>query len=170
MLDKQLEQALNDQINYEFYSSYLYLGMAAQLVEINLDGAANWMRVQAQEEITHAMKIYDYIIDREGTVVLEDVKAGNGKYASLEEAFAKTLAHEKNVTSRFNDLINLALEKKDHVTNSFLQWFISEQIEEEASAKMILDKAKMLSGSLENIYILDKELGTRVFNPPTSSK
>ena len=166
MLDKELEQALNDQINYEFYSAYLYLNMAAQLVEINLDGAAHWMRLQAQEETTHAMKIYDYIVDRDGSVVLQDVKADKGEYASLDEAFAKTLAHEKNVTSRFNNLIDLALEKRDHVTNSFLQWFVTEQIEEESNVRNILDKAKMLSGSQESIYLLDKELGTRVLTAP----
>ncbi len=162
MLDKQLEQALNDQINFELYSSYLYLGMAAQLTTMNLDGAAHWMQIQAQEEVTHAMKLYDYILDRDGNVILENIEADVTKYVSLEEIFAKSLSHEKSVTSRFNDLIDLALDKRDHVTNSLLQWFISEQIEEEANVRTILDKAKMLGDSSQHLYLLDKELGTRV--------
>ncbi len=162
MLDKQLEQALNDQINFEFYSSYLYLGMSAQLTTMNLDGAAHWMQIQAQEEVTHAMKLYNYILDRDGNVVLENVEADITKYISLEEIFAKSLIHEQGVTARFNDLIDLALDKRDHVTNSLLQWFISEQIEEESNVRTILDKARMLSASSEHIYLLDKELGARV--------
>ncbi|UDQ99015.1 ferritin [Lentisphaerota bacterium WC36G] len=170
MLDKQLEQALNDQINFEFYSSYLYLNMSAQLAAMNLDGAAHWMRVQAQEEVTHAMKIYDFLIDRDAEVCLQNIETIGEKYNSLVEIYEVTVGHERKVTCRFNDLIDLALEKRDHVTNSLLQWFISEQIEEEANVRTILEKAKMLSSSPDSLYLLDKELGARVASAPIAEK
>lgn len=163
MLNKKIEEAINDQINYEFYSAYLYLSMAGYLKGEELEGFSNWMMVQYQEEISHTMKFFNYIHDRGGKVVFKDVKAPPSSWASVLDVFNETLEHEKTVTDSINNLIDLAIKEKDHATCNFLQWYIKEQVEEEASVSSIIGKIKLVQDSNEGLYHLDKELAGRIF-------
>jgi ferritin len=170
MIKKTVEKVLNDQLNAELYSSYLYLSMSSWFSSQNLDGFANWMRVQAREELVHAMKFYDYIIQRDGRVVLTAVKAPPTEWDSPEAVFEHTYNHEQKVTGLINGLVDLSLSEKDHATHMVLQWFVDEQVEEESSASEILGKVKMLGDSKSGIYMLDKELSQRVFTPPPTQQ
>ncbi len=170
MLSERMEKALNDQINAEFYSAYLYLAMAAYFESMNLNGFGNWMRVQAQEELTHAMKFYDYVYERGGRVVLAAVDAPPKEWESPLAAFEGAYAHECKVSAMINDLVNIAIEEKDHATNNFLQWFVSEQVEEEASADDVVQKLKLIGDHGNGIFMLDRELGQRVFSAPASGE
>ncbi len=165
MLSQKMETSLNQQVNAELYSSYLYLSMSAYFSEINLNGAAHWMRLQAQEELTHALKIYDYINERGGRPVLEGIEAPPKSWGSPTEVFENVLSHEQKVTSLINDLVDLAISEKDHATNNFLQWFVAEQVEEEASANDVLQKVKMTGNQGGGLFMLDQELGKRVLSP-----
>ena len=161
MISKKLEDALNDQINKEFYSAYLYLGMAVHFESEGLKGFAKWMRVQASEEQEHAMKIYDYLFSVDAKPVLKAVKEAPTKYEkSPVEVIQEVLKHEQYVTASINSLYDLALAEKDYKTQIFLQWFINEQIEEEANDRDILDAFKHISGNV-GLLILDKALGER---------
>lgn len=166
MLDKKMERALNDQINAELYSAYLYLSMAAFFSAINLKGFATWMRVQSMEEQAHAKKFYDFIIERGGRVILTAIEAPPVEWESPLETFENVLEHEKVVTGRINDLVNLAQELKDHASNSFLQWFIDEQVEEESSADEIIQSLKLNKDNTGGLFLIDKELSQRTFVPP----
>ena len=168
MISKKMEDALNKQVNAELYSAYLYLSMAACFESMNLPGFANWMRVQTQEETTHAMKIYDYICARGGRVMLKAVEAPPANWKSPLAAFEAALKHEQKVTGLINNLVNLAVAGKDHATQIFLQWFVSEQVEEEKSADEIVQKLKLTKNMPGALYMLDKEMGQRVFTPPAS--
>lgn len=167
MVDDKMHDALNKQVNAEIYSAYLYLSMSAYFESINLTGFANWMRIQAQEEMTHAMKFYDYIHETNGNVTLTAIDAPQSQRSSPLEAFEHVFKHEQKVTGLINDLVNLAVAEKDHATNNFLQWFIAEQVEEESSADAIVQKLKLLGDARGAIFMLDQELGTRTFTPPT---
>lgn len=171
VLKKSMEDALNEQIKWELYSAYLYLSMASWYESIGLRGFASWERVQFLEEQAHAMKFLDYVIARGGRVILQQVDAPPADWKSPQKGFEYQLEHEQHVTQRINNLVNLALEEKDHATYNMLQWFIDEQIEEEANASEILDKLKMIEKEGESgiLYMLDKELATRVFIPPAAS-
>lgn len=169
-ISKELEKALNDQINFEFYSAYIYLGMGGYFNTLNYKGFENWMRVQAQEEMFHAMKLYNYVFDRDGEVTLQDIKAPQKTWESALDAFQNAYEHEQIVTSNFHELTELALKNKDHTTNTFLQWFITEQIEEEANAKGVVDQLKMIGPNNHNaMYMLDRELAQRVYTPPAGA-
>ena len=168
MISKKMEDALNNQVNAELYSAYLYLSMAACFESMNLPGFANWMRVQTQEETTHAMKIYDYICERGGRVMLKAIEAPPANWKSPLAAFEAALKHEQKVTGLINNLVNLAVAGKDHATQIFLQWFVSEQVEEEKSADEIVQKLKLTKNMPGALYMLDKEMGQRVFTPPAS--
>ncbi len=168
MLNKEMERALNDQINAELYSAYLYLAMAAYSESINLNGFANWMRIQAQEELTHAMKFYDFVYERGGRVVLSVVDAPPETWDSPLAAFEGAYEHECKVSAMINDLVDLSIKKKDHATNNFLQWFVSEQVEEEASTDAVVQKLKLIGDQGNGIFMLDRELGQRVFHAPAS--
>ncbi len=168
MLAKKMEKVLNDQINAELYSAYLYLSMSAYFEAENLPGAASWMKIQCQEERMHALKIYDYVNERGGRVTLKSIAEPPAKWKSPLDVFQATYKHERVVTERINDLVNLAIKENDHATNAFLQWFVTEQIEEEKSADEIVQKLKRISDVPAGLYMLDKELGQRVFTPPTS--
>lgn len=170
MLEKKLEEALNDQINFEFYSSYLYLSMSAYYVSAGLNGFANWMRIQAQEEAVHAMKLFDYIGDRGGRALLKTVKGPETEWDSPEKPFEDAYKHETIVSSRFNDLMNLSIECKDHATSSFLRWYVDEQVEEEANALDIVNRLKLVKGAPDGLFMLDKELGLRVFKVPAGAE
>jgi ferritin len=162
VLKKKMEKALNDQINAELYSSYLYLSMSADLEGKGLAGFANWMKIQAQEELVHAMKLYDFVFERGGNVTLKAIKEPQGKWKSPLVIFEHTYKHEQLVTGLINGLVDLAIKEKDHATNNFLQWFVKEQVEEEASADEILMKLKLIGGKGNGLFMMDKELGTRL--------
>ena len=161
-----MQQALNDQINAEFYSTYLYLSMQAYFESIELPGCARWMYAQVQEESMHAMKIFEYVNSRGGTVTLKSIDQPPSKWKAPLEVFDATCKHEQMVTARINDLVNLAIEQKDHAANNFLKWFVDEQVEEEASVKEVVGKLKMIENMPGGISMVDRELGQRVFNPP----
>jgi len=166
MLTKKMQNALNQQVNAEFYSAYLYLAMEAYFKSLNLPGFANWMRVQTQEELTHAIKIYDFVIERGGTVTLKQIAQPPTKWKSPLDAFEAAYKHEQLVTALINDLVNLAVKEKDHATSTFLQWFVNEQVEEEASANDVVQKLKMTDKSPGGRLLIDRELAQRVFTPP----
>ena len=166
MSNKVLEKALNEQLNAEMYSAYLYLSMSAYFSDIGLDGFANWMRVQAKEEQFHAMKFYDYINERGGRVLLTAIEAPKTEWDSPLACIEAVLEHEKHVTSLVNNLVNLAIDERDHATNIFLQWFVTEQVEEEDNVNAVLNKLRLLNGEGNGMFILDKELSNRVFNAP----
>lgn len=165
MLSEKMESSLNKQVNAELYSSYLYLSMSAYFSETNLNGFAHWMRLQAREEMEHGLKIYDYINERGGRPVLVGIDAPPKSWNSPVDVFENVLSHEQKVTGMINDLVDLAIQEKDHATNNFLQWFVSEQVEEEASASEVLHKVKMAGSDGGGLFMLDQELGKRVLAP-----
>lgn len=161
MLSAKMQEALNAQINAEYYSSYLYLSMSAYCREMNLDGFASWLRIQADEEMIHAMKIYDFVFERNGRVALTAIDAPPTEWESPLAVFEATFAHEQHVTALINKLVDLAIAESDHATNSFLQWFVNEQVEEESSADAVLQKLKLLANAPGGLFMLDRELGLR---------
>jgi len=163
-----MEKALNEQVNAEMYSAYLYLSMESYFKSLNLNGFAKWMRVQTQEEIMHAMKIYDFINERSGRVLLKSIEGPPTKWDSPLAVFEAVLAHEQKVTGLINNLVDLAIQEKDHATNSFLQWFVNEQVEEESSADDNVKQLKMMENAPGGMFMLDRELGHRVFTPPAT--
>ncbi len=170
MISGKMETALNDQINAEIYSSYLYLAMAAYFEDLGTGGFSSWMKAQAQEELFHAMKFFNYVNERGGRVHLGAIKEPPKEWPNTLEAFQAALEHEKYVSSRINDLVNLAIEEKDHATNNFLQWFVSEQVEEEDNAGQIVDKLKLMGEAAGGIFMLDRELGQRTFTLPAEGE
>ncbi len=170
MLSKKMEAALNEQVNKEIYSAYLYLSMSAHSTHIGLKGFANWFMVQYQEEMVHAMKFYTYINDQGGQVRLMAIDAPAIVWESPLDMFEKTLQHEQFVTKRINNLVDLAIKEKDHATNIALQWFITEQIEEESNDNDIIAKLKLVGNKGDALLMLDRELAARVFIPPATSQ
>jgi len=168
MISKKIEDALNEQINAEFYSAYLYLSMEAYFESANLPGFANWMRAQTQEETMHAMKIYDFVNERGGRVLLKSIAKPPTEWQSPLAAFEAAHKHEQRVTGLINDLVNLAVEEKDHAAKTFLQWFVDEQVEEEASVNKVVQKLKKTDRTAGEQLLIDKELGRRVFTPPAA--
>jgi ferritin len=169
MMSDKMQKAINDQINAELYSAYLYLAMEAYFQSKGLAGFANWMRVQTQEEIVHAMKMYDFINARSGRVELKQIDSPPLSWDSPLKAFEAAYKHETIVTGRINKLVDLAIRESDHATHNFLQWFVAEQVEEEQSASTVVEKLKLIGSSGEGLFQLDKELGTRVFTPPAQT-
>ena len=170
MLSEKMIDALNKQLNKEIYSAYLYLSMSAHSTFIGLKGFANWFMVQYKEEMMHAMKIYDYVNNQGGQVKLVAIAQPPTEFGTPLDMFEKTLEHEKFITKCINDLVNLAIEEKDHATNIFLQWYITEQIEEEANDNEIISKLKLVGKEGNGLFMLDKELAARVFTPPPTSQ
>lgn len=168
MLSITMEQELNKQLNAELYSAYLYLSMAAWFYAQNLNGFANWMMVQNQEETMHAMKFYNFINERGGRVRLDTIARPEAEWASPLDVFEATLRHEQKVTGLINHLVDVAMAERDHASNAFLQWFITEQVEEEASAETIIQNLKLAGDNPQALLMLDRELGTRVFTPPAT--
>ncbi len=168
MLKEQMLTAFNKQINAEMYSAYLYLSMEAYFQSINLTGFANWMRVQTQEEMMHAMKFYDFVFERGGKVELEAIDKPPMIWDSPLAAMKEVLKHEKHVTSLINDLVDLAIKEKDHASNIFLQWFVTEQVEEEASADAVIQRLKLAKDNSSGLFMIDAELGQRVFTMPAA--
>jgi len=170
MLKKKVEEALNNQINAEMYSSYLYLAMNAYFESRTLSGFANWMRIQAMEEMSHALKIYDFVHERNGKVVLTAIQAPKLEWKNIQEVLEDTYTHEQKVTGLINDLVDLAASEKDHATVAFLQWFVDEQVEEEANASKLLDEVKMIGNEGSALFFLDRELQQRVYTPPATGE
>ncbi|PIV80513.1 ferritin [bacterium CG17_big_fil_post_rev_8_21_14_2_50_64_8] len=161
MLSQKLQDALNKQINEEYYSSYLYTAMVAYMESLNLDGCAHWMKMQAEEEHQHAHKIFTYMVDRGGRVELQAVKAPPQEWDSPVEAFKAALEHEEFMTRNINALADLAQSEHDHATNNLMQWYVTEQVEEEANVDDILKKLEMVGGSGQGLFMIDRELMTR---------
>jgi len=166
MLKTSLSNVLNEQVNAEYYSAYLYLTMSAYADRAGFKGIANWFFVQAQEEMAHGTHIYQHLLERGATPAFADIKVPETEFASIEEAFAKTLAHEQHVTELINNIASIALRENDHATYHFILWFVNEQIEEEATADELLTKIRFIGNNTAMLYNLDAELSTRVFNNP----
>ncbi|MBX7256944.1 MAG: ferritin [Candidatus Hydrogenedentes bacterium] len=161
MISSKLEKALNKHLNLELYSAYVYAGMAAHFETKSLPGFAHWMTIQVGEETAHAQKFYRYIIDIGGKVELDAIAKPPSDYDSVVAVFEDTVKHEVNVTKSIYKLVDLALSESHHATASFLQWFVTEQVEEEAVANDILQRVKMVAKSPEGLFLMDRELGAR---------
>lgn len=165
MLNKRIEKLLNEQINAELYSAYLYLSMSSYFKSVNLNGFANWMKVQYEEEQAHAMKLYEYVYDRGGVVELMTIEKPKAEWTGIIEVFEETLKHEQWVTSSINNITSAAIEEKDHATVAMLQWFVDEQVEEEATVDDLLSQLKLIEGKGAGLFMLDREAKDRTFQP-----
>ena len=161
MISKKMIDALNNHLNEEFYSSYLYLSIAAYFASKNLKGFANWFKVQSQEEYGHGLKFYGFIHQVGGKVNLKAIKAPKTNWKSILDVFAETLAHEKHITGLINKLVGQAIQEKEYATNNFLQWFVTEQVEEEATVEEIINKLEMIGDAKSGLFMMDRELGAR---------
>ncbi|MEW5914427.1 MAG: ferritin [Thermodesulfobacteriota bacterium] len=166
MLDPKMEAALNGQINAELYSAYLYMSMATWFDQKQLPGMAHWMRVQTQEEMTHAVKFYTFVNERGGRVTLSAIEGPPTDWQSPLAVFQAVAKHEAKVTGLINGLMDLALKIKDHASASMLRWFVDEQVEEESSAADVVGKMKLTQKESSGLFMIDNELGARVFTPP----
>lgn len=166
MINKRVEEAFNIQINAELYSAYLYLSMAAYFEAQNLPGFANWMRVQFQEEQFHGLKMFDFVNERGGRVILTKIDGPKVEWENVVDVFEEVLAHEQHVTSLINNIMDIAIDERDHATKSFLNWFIDEQVEEESAAEAIISELKLIDGKGNGILMMDREFRARVFTPP----
>lgn len=169
MISAKLQKAINNQIQAEMYSANLYLAMSGYCMSKGLKGFANWLRVQYQEETMHALKFVDYILARGGELELKAIEAAPVDFGTPVEVFEKILAHEEHVTSLINKLHEVAVDEKDVAAQIFLQWFVTEQVEEEASASEVLEQLKMVGDKSSGLFYLDKELATRVYQPPAAT-
>ncbi len=167
MINEKIEKALNAQLNKEFFSSYLYLSMSSYFESKNLTGMAAWMKIQANEEYLHAMKFYAYILQKKGRVILTSIETPKSEWKSVLDVFEATYTHEEFITESIDELVNLSLEVKDHATNNFLQWFVTEQVEEEANVTKIIDDLKMIGDNNYGVFMLDRELAARQPSPQT---
>ena len=161
MTSPNMIEALNKQINAEIFSSYLYLSMSAYYESIGLRGFANWMRIQAQEELQHAMRFYNFIHDRDGEVTLTAIDGPKTEWDSALSAFEDAYAHEKKISSMIHNLVDIAISERDHSANTFLQWFVNEQVEEEATAKEMIDKIKLVDDNKSGLFLIDQDLASR---------
>ena len=168
MLSPKLEKALNDQINAEMFSAYLYLAMVAYFQEKNLSGFANWMTVQNQEETFHAMKFFKYVAERGGRVTLDAIEKPQFEWESPLAAMEAAQKHEAYISGRINNLMDLAIKEKDHATANFLNWFVAEQVEEEDSVNEVVQKLRMVGSGGGGLFMMDRDMATRVFTPPVA--
>lgn len=167
MLKDTVLKAFNEQINAEIHSAYLYLSMSAWFQNKGLPGFANWMKVQYQEELTHAMKFFDYIHGRNGRVILEPIAGVPSDFESIIDAFEKALAHEQKVTALIDGLVDVSVGANDHASQSFLKWFVDEQVEEEANVLSILDSLRLINGQGNGVFMMNRELAARSFKDNT---
>ena len=170
MFNKKLRDAFNEQLNAELYSAYLYVSMAAYFESISLQGMANWMQIQAQEEMQHAAKFFTFINERGGRVLLSQIQGPETEWDSPLAVFQNVCTHESHVTSLINELVDLVIREKDHAANAFLQWFVTEQVEEEASAKEVTDKLKLAGDNASVLFLIDQELGQRTLSPTSTDQ
>ena len=169
MIKKEVLDALNEQINAESYSAYMYLSMAAYFENMGLSGFAHWMKVQYQEESAHALKFFNYVTERGGKVVLKAIDQVPVEFDGIVDVFEKTLVHEVHVSDLINNLMNVAISASDHASQSFLKWFVDEQVEEEANVEKILATLKLINGQGNGIFFLFLELSQRVFVDPNAA-
>ena len=172
MISEKLTKALNEQVNAEYYSAYLYHSMSACMERAALKGVANWLFVQTKEEMAHGVNMYQYILDRGAVPVLSAIQQPPASFADIKEIFESVIAHEQKVTKLINALASLAMKENDHACYQFIMWYVNEQVEEEANASDILSRIEMIGSDRGLLLSLDNELATRVFvNPfPTNSK
>ncbi len=168
MISSKMEKAFNDQIAAEFFSAHLYLSMVAYLESIDLPGFAHWMRIQYQEEVSHGMKMFEYVIERDGRSLVKSWEDPQTEWKGVLDVAKAVYEHEQKVTGLINNLVDIALADKDHASHIFLQWFVNEQVEEEASAKGVIQQLKMLGESKAGLFQIDRELAQRVFTPPAA--
>ena len=168
MFTKKMESALNDQVNAELFSSYLYLSMSAWFIRKNLPGFAHWLYIQTQEEAAHAMLFFNHINERGGKAELKAIAQPEIEWDDPIKVFEAVLAHEQKVNGLIYNLVDIAIQEKDHATNNKLQWFVAEQVEEEANANEILEQLRIVEGKGQGLLLLDRELKARVFNNPLS--
>lgn len=169
MIKKEVLDALNDQINAETYSAYMYLSMAAYFENMGLSGFAHWMKIQYQEESAHAIKFFNYVTDRGGRISLKAVAQVPVDFDGVVDVFEKTLAHEIHVTSLINNLMDVSIKASDHASQSFFKWFVDEQVEEEANVEKILATLHLINGQGNGIFMMDRELSQRVFVDPNAA-
>lgn len=167
MISEKMNEAFNTQIKHEMYSSNLYLSMVAYFEEIGLKGFANWMRIQVQEETAHAMGLFDYLIERDGRVIVEAINKPESEWKSALDCFEAVYKHEQLVTSLINELADVAEAEKDRAALSFLQWYIKEQVEEEANCSEICSKLRLIGDDKHALLLIDQELGARTYVAPT---
>ncbi|MCU0821605.1 MAG: ferritin [Spirochaetes bacterium] len=167
-MNEKMLKAINEQINAELYSAYLYIAMEAFFHSINLKGFANWMRVQALEEQIHAGKFFDYVANRGGRIILKEIRNPQAEWKSPLDVFQAIYAHEQKVTGLINNLVDLALSEKDHASYNMLQFFVAEQVEEEASADAVIQKLKLVGNEGNGLFMIDQELAQRVFVMPAA--
>jgi len=168
MLSVMIEKAINSQINAELYSSYLYVSMGMYFESADMSGAAIWMNAQAQEELVHAEKFMNYVNERGGRVILDAIEKPPAEWESGLATFEAALDHERKVSSLINELVFLARSENDYMTDNFMQWFVSEQVEEEASVGEVVRKMRLAGETGGGRFMIDKELGLRVFTPPAA--
>lgn len=168
MISKKMEKLMNEQINKEIFSANLYLSICSYFKEQELDGFANFFRIQSKEELFHADKQFDYLHEVGGSVTMQAVDKPETNFKSIIQAFEITLKHEESVTKSINNLVKNALEEHDYATHTFLQWFITEQVEEEAQMNNLLRKLKMIGDNSSALYLLNAELAQRTFAPPAA--
>jgi ferritin len=164
-MNKRIVDAVNAQIHAEFSSAYVYLAMSARMEELSLPGFANWLRIQWQEEIVHALKLYDFLIARDGVVSLKGLGTPSAAFETPLEAFESVLKHEQKVTALIHELYAVAIDEKDYPLQSLLQWFIDEQVEEEENARAAIDSLRLVGDSGSGLFMLDREMGTRALEP-----
>jgi ferritin len=169
MIKKDVLDALNEQINAESYSAYMYLSMAAYFENIGLSGFAHWMKIQYQEEAAHAIKFFNYVTGRGGKVILKAIPQVPFEFENVVDVFEKTLEHENHVTELINNLVDVAVATSDHASQSFLKWFIDEQVEEETNVEKILSTLRLINGQGNGIFMMDRELNQRVFVDPNAA-
>jgi len=168
MITENLQKAIVEQLNKEFHSAYIYLGMSAYCSNEGFNGASSWFLVQYQEEVAHGMKMFKYLEDQNAQISLPEIKGVKVKYKSLLDVFKKSLAHEQYMTKNLNDLSDMAMKEKDHATYNLLQWYVTEQVEEEATVSEIIDHITLVGDSGYGLYTIDKELAARSFVDPTA--
>ncbi|TWT76489.1 Ferritin [Planctomycetes bacterium CA13] len=168
-MNKEIEAAFNDHLNAELYSSYLYLSMSNYFAAESLDGMTSWMRIQADEEHVHGMKFIDFINERNGRVVLQQIDTPKIEWSKPLDAFEEAYEHECLISSKINTLVDLAAKHSDHAVIAFLQWFINEQVEEEATAMAIVDKLKMIGDNPMGLFMIDQQLSERTAEAPEAT-
>jgi len=166
MLHEKMTEALNTQVNKEMYSAYLYMAMSNHSAQVGLKGFANWFMVQCHEEMFHAMKLYEYIQRQGESVKLEAIEAPPATFTSALDMFTQTLAHEQYITKSINDLMELAIEYKDHASQIFLEWYVTEQVEEEENDNDIIQQLKLIGDNPHALLMLDRELAARITTVP----
>ena len=165
MLKEKMNQSLNEQMLREFQSAYAYLAMAAEADKLGLPGFSNWFKMQYNEELGHADRFFNYILERDGEISLEAIARPDVKNETALSLFEKALAHEQHITQRIFELKDLARAESDHATDVFLEWFVNEQVEEEASTRAVVDQLKMVDGNPNGLFMIDRELAGRQADP-----